>query len=197
MTLINYDAKKINCKIVYFGPATAGKTANLLYVSARTPVEKQGGLVVLADNADRTTYFDFLPLFLGRIRGFDTRLHLYALPGNVNFDTNRLLIMKGLDGIVFVADSRKKKLDVNVESLESMRFVLKDYGYDPDTMPTVMQYNFASAPGALSKKKLSKILNPRGCPEFTANATEGEGVIKTLKAISQLVLASLVAQKAS
>jgi len=196
MTLINYDSKNINCKIIYFGPSLSGKTSNLRCVSNRTPVEKQGGLIMLADNADRTTYFDFLPLFLGRIRDFDTRLHLYALPGNLAFDTNRLLIMKGVDGIVFVADARKERLDENVEAMQTMRQYLRHYGYDPDTMPMVIQYNFADAPTALPHHVLARALNPAGRPEFSADTQTGKGVLETLKAISQQVLASLTSRKA-
>jgi mutual gliding-motility protein MglA len=196
MTLINYDTKKINCKVVYFGPAKSGKTSNLKYVSDRTPVEKQGGLIVLADNADRTTYFDFLPLFLGKIRSFETRLHLYALPGNIVFDTTRLLIMKGVDGVVFVADARKERLDENVESLETMRHALRDYGYDTDTLPMVIQYNFAGADTAMPIKALSKALNPDGRPEFAADVVTGQGVIPTLKTISHQVLSALAPRKA-
>ncbi|MDP8225210.1 MAG: gliding-motility protein MglA [Candidatus Lernaella stagnicola] len=196
MTLINYESKKINFKIIYFGPSQSGKTSNLQCVSRRTPVEKQGGMILLADNADRTTYFDFLPLFLGRIRDFDTRLHLYALPGNVNFDTNRLLIMKGVDGVVFVADARRDRLDDNLESLASFRFALQDYGYDPETVPLVIQYNYADAKGALPVEQLAEVLNPEGHAQFAADAVKGAGVIETLKAISHQVLASLATRRA-
>lgn len=196
MTLINYDSKNINLKIIYFGPTSSGKTNNLRYVSNRTPVEKQGGLIMLADNADRTTYFDFLPLFLGRIRNFDTRLHLYALPGNLVFDTNRLLIMKGVDGIVFVADARKDRLDENVEAMQTLRLYLRHYGYDPDALPIVFQYTHADDSSALPREVLARALNPYGRPEYVADTRSGTGVLETLKAISQQVLSSLANRKA-
>jgi signal recognition particle receptor subunit beta len=195
MTFINYEKREINCKVVYVGPARAGKTANLQYVSRRTPPDKRGELLCLAGDDERTSYFDFLPLFLGRIRGFDTRLHLYALPGDLFFDSNRRLLLKGVDGLVFVADSRRERLDENMESLENLRRHLRDDGVEPDRIPAVVQFNMRDFATSLPLAEIGQLLNADGKPAFAANAKTGEGVVETLRAISQLVFKRLVRKK--
>ena len=195
MTFINYNSKEINCKIVYYGPALSGKTRNLKSIFERTPPENRGELICLAHDDERTCYFDFLPLFLGKIRGFITRLHLYSVPGNTVFDTNRRLILKGVDGVVFVADSRRERLDENLESMENLKKNLEMHGYDINRIAMVIQYNMRDFPSALPEEELTKALNPAGRPQFTANAKAGEGITETLKAVSQIVLNDLIKAK--
>jgi len=195
MTFINYENREINCKVVYVGPARAGKTANLQFINRRTPPDKRGELLCLAGDDERTSYFDFLPLFLGRVRGFDTRLHLYALPGDLFFDSNRRLLLKGVDGVVFVADSRRERLDENLESMESMRRNLVDEGADPDHMPIVVQFNMRDFATSLPLPEMIKLLNPDGRPAFAANAKFGDGVLETLRAVSRMVFAKLAPKK--
>jgi mutual gliding-motility protein MglA len=195
MTLINHETKEINCKVVYFGPARSGKTSNLQYIARRTPAQKRGELVCLAGDDERTSYFDFLPLFLGRIRDYHTRLHLYALPGDLFFDSNRRLLIKGVDGVVLVADSRRERLDENLEVLETMRRQLHDDGADLEQLPAVLQYNMRDYPGSLPLDELSQLLNPGRRSEFAANAKTGYGVIETLKAITLQVMSKLVPVK--
>jgi signal recognition particle receptor subunit beta len=195
MTFINHENREINCKVIYFGPARSGKTTNLQYVSRRTPSAKRGELLVLAGDDERTSYFDFLPLFLGPIRQFQTHLHLYALPGDLVFDHHRRLILKGLDGVVFIADSRRERLDENLEALDTMKHLLWDDGYDLAQVPAVIQYNMRDCADALPVAELGRLLNPDHRPAYAATARTGQGVIETLKAISHLVLARLVAKK--
>lgn len=195
MTFINYNTKEINCKIVFCGPALSGKTRNLKTIFERTPPNNRGELICLAHDDERTCYFDFLPLFLGRIRGFSTRLHLYSVPGNTIYDTNQRLILKGVDGIVFVADSRQEKLDENLESLENLSKNLQVHGYNPDKIPMIMQYNMCDFPTSMPVEELNRVLNPRGLPQFSTNAKTGEGVNQALKTVSRLVLKDLIKTK--
>ena len=195
MSFINVPAREINCKIVYYGPALAGKTRNLKSIFERTPPENRGELICLAHDDDRTCYFDFLPLFLGKIRGFTTRLHLYSVPGNTVFDTNRRLILKGVDGIVFVADSRRERLDENLECLENLGRNLAAHGYDLQRLPLVFQFNMCDQPSSMPPAELGKILNPSGRPHVSANALTGVGTAETLKTVCQLVLKDLIRPK--
>lgn len=188
MPFINLPLREITCKIVYYGPGLCGKTTNLQYIYAKTNPEARGNMIALATETDRTLFFDFLPLGLGEIRGFKTRFHLYSVPGQVFYDASRKLILRGVDGVVFVADSLYDRLDANLESMENLRVNLAEHGYDLDTIPLVIQYNKRDLPNAMPVEELSRLLNPRKVPEFPAVAVKGEGVFETLKAIAKLVL---------
>ena len=191
MPFINLMAREINCKIVYYGPGLCGKTTNLEFIHGHTKAESRGKLVKLAAESERTLYFDFLPFELGEVGGFKTRLHLYTVPGQVYYDASRKLILKGIDGCVFVADSQMARADANEESLDNLRANLVEYGLDLDAVPFVMQYNKRDLPSALSLEELRSALNPRGVPEFEAVAHEGTGVFETLRAVGRLVFREL------
>ncbi|MDB5037002.1 MAG: mglA [Bacteriovoracaceae bacterium] len=154
-------------------------------------------MISLATETERTLFFDFLPLALGEIRGFKTRFHLYTVPGQVFYDASRKLILKGVDGIVFVADSQKDRIDANLESMENLKVNLQEQGYSLDEMPFIIQYNKRDLPNVSSIEDLRKLLNPRGAPEFEAVAVEGKGVFETLKAVAKLVLLELKNDKAA
>ena len=188
MTFINYAAREINCKIVYYGPGLCGKTTNLQYIYDRTNPAAKGKLISLATETDRTLFFDFLPLDLGTVRGFKTRFHLYTVPGQVFYDASRKLILKGVDGVVFVADSQEARMDANVESIRNLGDNLKEHGYDLMKVPYVLQLNKRDLPDVLSADELNAALNPRKVPFYEAVATTGAGVLKTFTAISKLVL---------
>jgi signal recognition particle receptor subunit beta len=191
MSFINYASREINCKIVYYGPGLCGKTTNLQFVYQKTAPDAKGKMISLATETERTLFFDFLPLSLGEIRGFKTRFHLYTVPGQVFYDASRKLILKGVDGVVFVADSQEERIDANIESLENLRNNLKEQGYDLDKLPYIMQYNKRDLPGAMSVEELRRELNTTNVPEFEACATTGEGVFETLKAVAKLILVDL------
>jgi len=184
-------AREINCKIVYYGPGLCGKTTNLQYIYERTNPDAKGKMISLATETERTLFFDFLPLSLGEIRGFKTRFHLYTVPGQVFYDASRKLILKGVDGVIFVADSQFERLEANLESMDNLRHNLGEQGYDLDKMPFVIQYNKRDLPNVVDAPELRAELNPRGVPDFEANARTGEGVFETLKAVSKLVLTEL------
>ncbi len=191
MSLINYASKEINCKIVYYGCGLCGKTTNLLYVHKKIEGGTKGKLISLATETDRTLFFDFLPLDLGTIQGFTTRFHLYTVPGQVHYDASRKLILKGVDGLVFVVDSQVERIDDNIESLENLKVNLRTQGYEFDELPMVIQYNKRDLPNVIPVDELEKRLNHRGDPSFESIATDGIGVFDTLRAISKLVLADL------
>src|SRR5512139_2726210 len=191
MTFINYAAREINCKIVYYGPGLCGKTTNLQYIYDRTNPAAKGKLISLATETDRTLFFDFLPLDLGTVRGFKTRFHLYTVPGQVFYDASRKLILKGVDGVVFVADSQEARLDANLESLENLKDNLEEQGYQLEQLPFVIQYNKRDLTGIMPVAELSELLNPRRVPDFEACARSGAGVFETLKAVARLVLLEL------
>lgn len=191
MSFINYASREINCKIVYYGPGLCGKTTNLQFIYQKTAPDSKGKMISLATETERTLFFDFLPLSLGEIRGFKTRFHLYTVPGQVFYDASRKLILKGVDGVVFVADSQEERIDANIESLENLRINLKEQGYDLDKLPYIVQYNKRDLPGAMSVEELRSELNPTNVPEFEACATSGEGVFETLKAVAKLILIDL------
>jgi signal recognition particle receptor subunit beta len=191
MSFINYASREINCKIVYYGPGLCGKTTNLQFVYQKTAPEAKGKMISLATETERTLFFDFLPLMLGEIRGFKTRFHLYTVPGQVFYDASRKLILKGVDGVVFVADSQEERVDANIESLDNLRSNLSEQGYDLDKLPYVIQYNKRDLPNLLSIEELRRDLNPTGVPEFEACASSGEGVFETLKAVAKLILIDL------
>jgi mutual gliding-motility protein MglA len=191
MSFINYSSREINCKIVYYGPGLCGKTTNLQYVYAKTSPEAKGKMISLATETERTLFFDFLPLSLGEIRGFKTRFHLYTVPGQVFYDASRKLILKGVDGVVFVADSQIERMDANVESLENLKVNLAEQGLPLEKLPFVVQFNKRDLPNAASKEELHNLLNPRNVPEFEAVAPTGVGVFDTLKMTAKLVLTEL------
>lgn len=191
MSFINYASREINCKIVYYGPALSGKTTNLQHIYAQTDPKTKGKMVTLATEAERTLFFDFLPLAIGPIRGFNVRFHLYTVPGQVYYDATRKLILKGVDGIVFVADSQLHRMEENLESLSNLKINLENQGYHLSSLPLVMQYNKRNLSNIAPVSELSKILNTFHAPEFEAIATEGTGVFETLKAISKRILLAL------
>jgi mutual gliding-motility protein MglA len=191
VSFINYSSREINCKIVYYGPGLCGKTTNLQYIYNKTSPTAKGKMISLATETERTLFFDFLPLSLGEIRGFKTRFHLYTVPGQVFYDASRKLILKGVDGVVFVADSQIERMEANQESLENLRDNLKEQSYDIEKIPLVMQYNKRDLPNAAPTEDLSRILNTRRRPEFLATATNGFGVFDTLKEVAKLVLQEL------
>jgi len=191
MSFINYSSREINCKIVYYGPGLCGKTTNLQYIYKKTNPDSKGKMISLATETERTLFFDFLPLALGEIRGFKTRFHLYTVPGQVFYDASRKLILKGVDGVVFVADSQIERMEANIESFENLRVNLAEQGYNLDNLPYVVQYNKRDLPNAVPMVELKKALNPHSVPEFEAVATDGTGVFDTLKAIAKLVIIEL------
>lgn len=191
MSFINYSSREINCKIVYYGPGLCGKTTNLQFIYRKTNPQARGKMISLATETDRTLFFDFLPLSLGDIRGFKTRFHLYTVPGQVFYDASRKLILKGVDGVVFVADSQVERMEANIESFENLRLNLKEQGYDLDALPTVLQWNKRDLPNVVPVDEMEKTLNYRSVPSFEAVAPEGIGVFETLKAIAKLVLIEL------
>ena len=191
MSFINYSSREINCKLVYYGPGLCGKTTNLQYIYNKTRPEAKGKMISLATETERTLFFDFLPLSLGEIRGFKTRFHLYTVPGQVFYDASRKLILKGVDGVCFVADSQDARFDANIESLENLRINLNEQGYELDNLPYVVQYNKRDLPNAMSVEELEAALNPTHVPWFEAVAPNGTGVFDTLKALAKQVLAEL------
>ena len=191
MSFVNYSSREINCKIVYYGPGLCGKTTNLQYIHRRMDPESRGKMISLATETERTLFFDFLPLSMGEVRGFKTRFHLYTVPGQVFYDASRRLILRGVDGVVFSADSQLTRMDANVESLENLQVNLREQGYDGDRMPLVMQYNKRDLPQVASVAELHALLNYRNVPEFEAVATTGVGVFETLKAVIKLILIDL------
>jgi signal recognition particle receptor subunit beta len=191
MSLVNYSTREITCKIVYYGPGRSGKTTNLQYIHTFVPDERKGAMVSLATETDRTLFFDFLPLDLGSISGFRTRLQLYTVPGQVYYNATRKLVLRGADGVVFVADSQREQADENIESLRNLHENLIDQGLDVRETPTVLQYNKRDLPGVLSLEEMEDALNFRGVPAFGAAAVSGEGVFDTLRGVSELVLRSL------
>jgi signal recognition particle receptor subunit beta len=191
MSFINYSSREINCKIVFYGPGLCGKTTNLQYIYKKTNPDSKGKMISLATETERTLFFDFLPLALGEIRGFKTRFHLYTVPGQVFYDASRKLILKGVDGVVFVADSQIERMEANIESIENLRTNLAEQGYDLDKVPFILQYNKRDLPNVVSVDELRRALNPRNVPDFEGVATDGTGVFDTLKAIAKLVIMEL------
>ncbi len=191
MSFINYSSREINCKIVYYGPGLCGKTTNLQFIYSKTNPDVTGKMISLATETERTLFFDFLPLALGEIRGFKTRFHLYTVPGQVFYDASRKLILKGVDGVVFVADSQVERMEANLESLDNLKINLQEQGYDLAGVPLVIQYNKRDLPNAAPVEEMRRLLNPGGAPDFEAAATSGEGVFETLKAVARGVLSDL------
>jgi mutual gliding-motility protein MglA len=191
MSFINYMAREINCKLVYYGPGLCGKTTNLQYIYERTNPEHKGKMISLATETERTLFFDFLPLALGEIRGFKTRFHLYTVPGQVFYDASRKLILKGVDGVIFVADSQIERMEANEESIENLRTNLAEQGYSLEKLPFVIQYNKRDLPNIAGTDELRQILNKTSVPDYDAVARTGVGVFDTLKMAAKLVLTEL------
>jgi len=191
VSFINYSSREINCKLVYYGPGLCGKTTNLQYIYNKTKPDAKGKMISLATETERTLFFDFLPLSLGEIRGFRTRFHLYTVPGQVFYDASRKLILKGVDGVCFVADSQMERMEANIESLENLRENLIEQGYQLENLPYCIQYNKRDLPSAVPVEELTQALNDLNVPEFEAVATTGVGVFDTLKALAKQVLTEL------
>jgi mutual gliding-motility protein MglA len=191
MTFINYASREINCKIVYYGPGLCGKTTNLQYIYDSTAPQAKGKLISLATETDRTLFFDFMPLELGTVRGFKTRFHLYTVPGQVYYDASRKLILKGVDGVVFVADSQEERMDANIESLYNLEENMQSQGYDLAQVPYVLQFNKRDLPNVCSVEDMTSELSRKGEPTYEAVASKGIGVFDTLKAIAKQVLTEL------
>ncbi|MFO7914949.1 MAG: GTPase domain-containing protein [Candidatus Krumholzibacteriales bacterium] len=191
MSLINYSSREINVKIVYYGPGLCGKTTNIQYIYNKVSPETKGKLITLATEMDRTLFFDFLPLELGEVKGFKTRFHLYTVPGQVYYDASRKLILRGVDGIIFVADSQVSRYDANIESLYNLHENLKEYNIKLGDIPFSIQYNKRDLNDIISVEDLEQELNPRKYPSFEAVAVNGMGVFNTLKSVAKSVLRNL------
>jgi signal recognition particle receptor subunit beta len=191
LSFINFAAREINCKIVYYGAGLGGKTTNLQVIFDKTAEKQKGKMISLATETDRTLFFDFLPLDLGTVKGFKTRFHLYTVPGQVFYDASRKLILRGVDGVVFVADSQEERMDANVEALENLQDNLKEHGYDFNKIPYVLQLNKRDLPNILPVDTLKKELARRNEPVFEAVAFNGTGVFETLKEVARQVLVEL------
>ena len=191
MSFINYATKEINCKVIYYGPGLGGKTTNIQYIYENTAQDTRGKMVTLSTENERTLFFDFLPLAVGDVRGYQTRFHLYSIPGQTFYEISRQFILKGVDGLVFVADSQQERMEANIESFESLEKSLEAQGYDLDRIPLVFQYNKRDLPDVVSIEELEATFNPRKRLHFEAVASRGEGVMETLQAISQAVVLEL------
>ena len=191
MTFINYASREINCKIVYYGPGLCGKTTNLQYIYDSTAAASKGKLISLATETDRTLFFDFMPLELGTVRGFKTRFHLYTVPGQVFYDASRKLILKGVDGVVFVADSQEERMDANIEALYNLEENLEANGYDLSKIPYVLQLNKRDLPSAIPSTDLVAELRRKDEEVHEAVASKGVGVFDTLKSVAKQVLTEL------
>ena len=191
MSFINFAAREINCKIVYYGAGLGGKTTNLQWIFDQTLGKTGGKMISLATETDRTLFFDFLPLDLGSIRGFKTRFHLYTVPGQVFYDASRKLILRGVDGVVFVADSQEERMDANIEALENLHENLQEHNYDFRKIPYVLQLNKRDLPSVLPVEELKRVLMRKDEPTFEAVAYKGVGVFETLRECGRQVLAEL------
>lgn len=191
MSFVNHNKKEVNCKIVYYGPGLGGKTTNIQYVYKKTSGDNKGNMIKLNTENERTLFFDFLPLELGEIRGYKTRFHLYTVPGQVFYEASRKLILRAVDGLIFVADSQLEKMEANLESLDGLEKNLAEQGYDISKIPLVFQWNKRDLPNVTPCEDLEKRLNKWGAPSFEAAAVNGEGVFETLKEVSKLVLMNL------
>ncbi|MBY0452484.1 MAG: gliding-motility protein MglA [Bdellovibrionaceae bacterium] len=188
MSFINHNAKEIHCKIVYYGPSLGGKTTNIQWVYQSLAQDQRSKLVALNTEIERTLFFDFLPLEVGEIRGFQARFHLYTVPGQVIYDASRKLILKGLDGVVFVADSQAERLEENIASMKNLEKNLEQQGYSIKEVPLIIQYNKRDLPNALPIKELRKHLNLYNSPEVEASAFEGKGVLDSFKMVSKNII---------
>ncbi len=188
MSFINHKTKEIHFKIVYYGPSLSGKTTNVQWIYEKTNGENKSEIVELPGDLERTVFFDFLPMSIGEIRGFKARFHLYSVPGQVVFDSSRRLILKGLDGIIFVADSQKERLEENLESMSNLELNLQKQGYELKKIPHVIQYNKRELPNSMPVPELSKVLNKYNAAEFEAEAIRGKAVFESLKSVSKSII---------
>ncbi len=195
MVLFNYSTKELTAKIVYYGPGLCGKTTNLQFIFDSLPDEKKGRMLSLSTQTDRTLYFDFLPVELGNIRGMKTRMQLYTVPGQVFYNETRKMVLKGVDGVVFVADSQSQMASANLESFKNLGENLREHGVDLATIPLVLQFNKRDLPSIQPVEEMNSALNRYNAPFYEAIATTGIGVHDTLKAVSKLVLLSLSGDK--
>ncbi len=191
MSFVNYHTKEINCKIVYYGPGLGGKTTNIQYIYQKTSSQNKGQMITLNTENERTLFFDFLPLDLGEIRGFKTRFHLYTVPGQVFYEASRKLILRGVDGLIFVADSQVERMEANIESYQGLEKNLAEQGYDLARVPMVMQWNKRDLPNVVPVEDLQFQLNKKKFPAFEAVANNGLGVFETLKMVSKSVLLNI------
>jgi signal recognition particle receptor subunit beta len=191
VSFINYATKEINCKVIYFGPGLSGKTTNIQYIYENTQQDHRGRLVTLSTENERTLFFDFLPLAIGEVKGYKTRFHLYTIPGQTFYEVSRQFILKGVDGIVFVADSQSERMESNIEAFESLEKSLEKQGYDLNKLPLVLQYNKRDMSGIVTVRELESTFNPMKRPYFEAIANSGQGVMETLQSISQSIIREL------
>jgi signal recognition particle receptor subunit beta len=191
VSFINYATKEINCKVIYFGPGLSGKTTNVQFIYEHTQQEQRGKLVTLSTENERTLFFDFLPLAVGDVRGYKTRFHLYTIPGQTFYEVSRQFILKGVDGVVFVADSQTERMEANIESFESLEKGLERQGYDLSKLPLVFQYNKRDMQSIVTVRELEATFNPMRRPHFEAVASRGQGVMETLQCISQCIIREL------
>lgn len=191
MALINVASREIHCKIVYYGPGFCGKTTNIEYIHSQAPKEVKGELLSIATETERTIFFDFLPLDLGTVAGFRTRFHLYTVPGQIIYEKTRVAVLNGSDGIVFVADSNRSRLQDNVASMKELQRVVSAQGRQLADLPLVIQYNKRDLPSALPIPVLNAMINPLKRSHFEAVAVKGQGVFDTLRAISKEVISKL------
>ncbi len=191
MSFVNHMAREINCKIVYYGPGLCGKTTNLQYIYETTSPQAKGKMISLATETDRTLFFDFLPLDMGTIKGFKVRFHLYTVPGQVFYDASRKLILRGCDGVIFVADSQKPRMEANIEAIANLATNLKENGFDIRSIPYVLQLNKRDMPTAAPVDEMERLLRFRNEPMIEAVANQGTGVIETLKACARQILVEL------
>ncbi len=191
MSFINHNAKEIHCKVVYYGPSLGGKTTNVQWIYQQTAIDQKSKLVALNTDIERTLFFDFLPMNLGDIRGYNTRFHIYSVPGQVVYDASRKLILKGLDGVIFVADSQQERMEENVESLKNLQRNLEAQGYNIKDIPLIFQYNKRDLPNSASLGELRSQLNFYNAPDFEATASEGKGVMESFKTVSKSIISVL------
>lgn len=191
MSFINEKTKEINCKVVYYGPPLCGKSTSLRKIYEQVREDAKGDLISLSQNNDRTLYFDFVPLHLGNYKNYTIRLHLYTVPGEVGYDAARKLISKGVDGVVFIADSQLERMEANIKSMNNLRETLKHEGVDLKKFPLVFQYNKRDLPNAVPVEELRKLLNSNSSEDFETVAITGEGVFEVLRAIGTKVLHGL------
>ncbi len=191
MSFINYSAREISCKIVYYGPGLCGKTTNLHHIYNKVSPDSKGKMISLATKTERTLFFDFLPLALGSIKGFKIRFHLYTVPGQIFYDASRKLILRGIDGVIFVADSQVERTEANLESLENLSKNLKEHGFELENLPYIIQYNKRDLPNIIPVSEMERTLNPRKVPSYEAIAPTGTGVFETLKDVAKRVIMEL------
>ncbi len=191
MSFVNSNAKEVHCKIVYYGPSLGGKTTNIQWVYQQTSLENKSKMKTLDQEVERTLFFDFLPLNIGEIRGFKTRFHLYTVPGQIVYDASRKLILKGLDGVIFVADSQEERMEENIQALKNLEKNLEQQGYDIRQIPLIIQYNKRDLPNAMKLQEMRSTLNTYSAPDFEAVANDGRGVFESLKTISKSIIGVL------